>query len=877
MERILRGEEISRLMDAACRLDAKASSGVPESGQIGNCFYFPVRHHSPVCSHHLQRVIAAYQPDCILIEGPENANDLIPDMVDQGTQAPFCIYYSYRDKKGLISEEAEDYRCYYPFLDASPELVALREGKTIGAVLRFMDLPYEEILISEQEGKGLRGQEEKNSYNDDRYLTENAFIKGVVERSGLRSFEEFWEHHFEMEGLCKETSEFLRDVLHYCVLSRANTDPVTMREDGCLAREAYMREQIAKARKEYKKVLVVTGGFHVAGLVGPAEWLWKDGKTIGGDHAEEHEAIGGDLFGIQVPEGLTVSLPSQKLHSIDDKDKGTYLMSYSMEAADLLNGYCSGMPHPMFYQRIWEGMQQERAVQTKNVGQEQAAHSKNIGQEHVAPAKDEVREQADPAEVYRQTILQFLVEVGKKVRQKEGYPSTFDEICAMTMSTNLSLLRGKPFPGVYELWDAVLSNYVKGEYQLATSGPMRVLRERLTGNRIGKLTENAKLPPLCGDFERLCHTYRLDVHASTKKELTLSPFAKKRHREISAFMHRMDFLGTGFTKRKKGPNLRLRKDRNLIREIWEYHYQPQVTSVLIESAMYGGTIEEACRALADKGFQEETDAAAASELMIWMFEMDLDFGQTKSLERLHGIIQSSEDFFSLTRTFSNLIMLMERQELYGYEMDLTPLRDLVVQKLLALLGHLTNVKEEDAGKVLQALKELYRVLLRAGQEEERSYFIDILNKMSEAPELNALLAGGTHGLLYAYGERDAEEIAKTARGYLLASGEKAGRAADFVRGLFYVARDVIFAWDGMIDMLDDFLRRTDYEEFLKALPQLRLAFSFFTPTEMDRLAGKIAKKYGMQSKEFAQLKEVSAQEFAYGKALEEKVRSSLGF
>lgn len=843
MERVLRGEEISRLMDAACRLEGKS-------------FYFPVRHHSPACSFHLQKVIDAYQPDCILIEGPENANDLIPDMVDPGTQAPFCIYYSYRDKKGLIDEKAEDYRCYYPFLDASPELVALREGKASGAVLRFMDLPYEEILISEQEGKGLRGQEEKNSYNDDRYLTENAFLKGVVERSGLRSFEEFWEHHFEMEGLCKETSEFLRDVLHYCVLSRANTDPATMREDGCLAREAYMREQIARARREFKKVLVVTGGFHVAGLVGPDAWLWKSHQmtdekaeakqqgTNGGSQAEEREAIGGDLFGTQVPEGLTISLPSQKLHSIDDKDKGTYLMSYSMEAADLLNGYCSGMPHPMFYQRIWEGMQQERA---------------------------------DHAEIYRQTILQFLVEVGKKVRQKEGYPSTFDEICAMTMCTNLALLRGKAFPGVYELWDAVLSNYVKGEYQLATDRPMRVLRERLTGNRIGKLTENAKLPPLCGDFERVCHTYRLDVHASTKKELTLSPFAKKRHREISAFLHRMDFLGTGFALRKKGPNLRLRKDRNLIREIWEYHYQPKVTSVLIESAMYGGTIEEACRALADKRFQEETDAGAASELMIWMFEMDLGFGQTKSLERLHGIIQSSEDFFSLTRTFSNLIMLMERQELYGYEMEITPLRDLVVQKLLALLGHLTNVKEEDAGKVLQALKELYRVLLRAGQEEERSYFIDILNKMSEAPELNALLAGGTHGLLYAYGERDAEEIAQTARGYLLASGEKAGRAADFVRGLFYVARDVIFAWDGMIDMLDDFLRRTDYEEFLMALPQLRLAFSFFTPTEMDRLAGKVAKKYGMHTGEFADLKEVSAQEYAYGRALEAKILESFAY
>ncbi|MCR4598155.1 MAG: DUF5682 family protein [Acetatifactor sp.] len=815
MERVLRGEEISRLMDAACSL----------SGKI---FYFPVRHHSPACSFHLEKVIDAYQPDIILIEGPENANDLIPDMTDVTTLAPFCIYYSYRDKKGLVSEEKRDYRCYYPFLDTSPELVALRGGKAKGVPALFCDLPFEEILIAEQEGMGLRKQDDKNSYNDDAYLAENSFIAGVVERSGLRSFEEFWERHFEMEGLVEETKDFLADMLYYCVLSRANTAVSMMWEDGCLAREAYMRAQIQKACEKNAKVLVVCGGFHVAGLADPKDWLL----------AEDGSAIGGGLFGTEIPEGLTARESDRKLHSIDDGDKGVYLMSYSMEAADRLNGYCSGMPHPMFYQRIWEGLHVEGAA---------------------------------PEKVYEQELLQFLVEVGKRVRQKEGYPSTFDEICAMTMGLNLALLRGKPFPGVYELTDAVLSNYVKGEYQLATDRPMRVLRERLTGNRIGKLTDNAKLPPLCSDFEKLCRTYRLDIHATTKKELTLSLFSKKRHREISAFFYRCEFLGTDFAVRRKGPNLRQRTDRNLIREIWEYSYKPQVSSVLIESSVYGGTIEEACRSLADRCFLEETDAGAASTLVVRMFEMDLGFGNAGIWEKLSAIIQESEDFFSLTQTFSNLGMLIDMKELYGYEVDLQPVRDLVVQKLLALLGHLTNVKDEDAQKVLQALKELYRVFLRNDMKEEREYFIEILSKMREDANLNALLAGGVNGLLFAYGEVSNEEIAQTTQGYLLASGEKAGKAANFVRGLFYVARDVIFAWEGMLDMLDDFLRRTPYEEFLIVLPQLRLAFSFFTPAEMDRLAAKVAKKYGLRQSEFENLKAVSAEEYAYGKALEERI------
>ena len=44
----------------------------------GPVVYFPIRHHSPACARHLERIIDEYEPDCILVEGPENANDLIP-------------------------------------------------------------------------------------------------------------------------------------------------------------------------------------------------------------------------------------------------------------------------------------------------------------------------------------------------------------------------------------------------------------------------------------------------------------------------------------------------------------------------------------------------------------------------------------------------------------------------------------------------------------------------------------------------------------------------------------------------------------------------------------------------------------------------------
>lgn len=75
---------------------------------------FPVRHHSPVCSWQLIRAIKEYQPDVILIEGPENANDMIGVLTDERTKLPAAFYYYYKDRKKFISDEAEDYKCYYP-------------------------------------------------------------------------------------------------------------------------------------------------------------------------------------------------------------------------------------------------------------------------------------------------------------------------------------------------------------------------------------------------------------------------------------------------------------------------------------------------------------------------------------------------------------------------------------------------------------------------------------------------------------------------------------------------------------------------------------------------------------------------------------------
>ena len=240
------------------------------SQKMAEIVLLPVRHHSPACAFHVSRAIEAIRPSVILVEGPDNANSLIPVMVHEDTKAPFAIYYSYHDQSARISGEKEHYKCYYPFLDYSPELAAFRVGKKLGTRTAFIDLPYGDILAASQEGRGLlKAEEEKSNYNDDYLLSRNEYLKQLCERTGLRSFDEFWEKYFELNGLEETDDKWFGNLLTYCALARKNTPRESMEEDGCLARERFMAERIQEYGEKLAgtegTVLAVTGGFHKIG------------------------------------------------------------------------------------------------------------------------------------------------------------------------------------------------------------------------------------------------------------------------------------------------------------------------------------------------------------------------------------------------------------------------------------------------------------------------------------------------------------------------------------------------------------------------------------------------------------------------------------
>src|SRR6185437_3837541 len=109
--------------------------------------YFPVRHHSPACAAHVRRWILAHRPASVLVEGPASFTSHIDALIDERCACPVALYTTFIDKRRRLSaadaqadeENAEPgfgpprFAAYYPFCDYSPELVALRTGRPVGA------------------------------------------------------------------------------------------------------------------------------------------------------------------------------------------------------------------------------------------------------------------------------------------------------------------------------------------------------------------------------------------------------------------------------------------------------------------------------------------------------------------------------------------------------------------------------------------------------------------------------------------------------------------------------------------------------------------------------------------------------------------------
>ncbi|MEM9703881.1 MAG: DUF5682 family protein, partial [Planctomycetota bacterium] len=94
---------------------------------------FGIRHHGPGCARALAGALSEYQPDAVLIEGPPDANELLPLLADDAFVPPAAI---------LVHPAKEPARAaFFPLAEYSPELIAARWALNHSVPVELIDLP----------------------------------------------------------------------------------------------------------------------------------------------------------------------------------------------------------------------------------------------------------------------------------------------------------------------------------------------------------------------------------------------------------------------------------------------------------------------------------------------------------------------------------------------------------------------------------------------------------------------------------------------------------------------------------------------------------------------------------------------------------------
>ena len=203
--------------------------------------YYGIRHHGPGSARHLLAALDALQPDRILLEGPPEADALLPLVADAAMQPPVALL-AYRP-------DAPQRAVYYPFAAWSPEWQAMQYALAHHIPLTFCDLPLAHSLADDHDEDDDTPTAARHPFDD------------LADIAGYRDGEEWWEATVEQRG----DGEDLFAAVTEAIAALRDALPAAT-SAGDLKREAWMRKTIRAAAKDSERLAVICGAWHIPAL-----------------------------------------------------------------------------------------------------------------------------------------------------------------------------------------------------------------------------------------------------------------------------------------------------------------------------------------------------------------------------------------------------------------------------------------------------------------------------------------------------------------------------------------------------------------------------------------------------------------------------------
>ena len=759
--------------------------------------YFPVFHFSPVCAYHVQRLIREVKPVAVLVEGPDDADDLLPWVVHEDTWAPFTILSTYTDKKnnfglnGVLSPNEDTparFRSWWPATPYSPEYVALKAGAEVGAELGFIDVP----LLARIPYRHVPSQQASTKV-DNWAMAQWHYSEVLRKAQRRRSFDEFISANFEVGGAHLDTEQFMRVLLTYCYCGRKMAGDEGREAEYHAMREAHMRWHINARLKKHPegKVVVVTGGSHSA---------------------------------------MLQATKAKKAKVRKDRNMETILAAHSFKA---LANLCDLNRLPAYGQAVWEQLQAD-ADEPFNMAAMQLLlqvmrHAREDGQGIST---------ADSVGAYQVARNLTVLRNNPEITLQD----LTDAVQMAYVKGDIKLRGGEMEAAAQQVLIGRRLGRVTSE---AGQAPLiRDFYDRCKTHRL----------EVTGDRKEV----RCDLHKQVKHRhksaflhqcsfLAVPMFSRldsgggKRWNAPAAVSKSPDYY--------KGPDLVNGENMHLITETWGVQWNEQVDDKLLELSSYGATVAAASAAqLRTELGDAKGNAQDTTTLLLRCAQMMLMDTFEEVLEAVEDAIVVDSSFVNLINALHNFVVLYSYRDAVatqGMDRLLNTIITLFNKAVIVLPG-IANANADEVPELLGHLQTLVRVTLTfEGVMLDRQHLIEKIQEMVNQDGGAAAIRGAGYGVLFSFGATREKVVARELNGYLMGSHERILQAGAFLDGLFMSSKSIFMGSPRLMRAINRVLGELDWDTFKIILPDLRRAFTQFIPSEIDDISVRVSEEIGI--------------------------------
>ncbi|MFE7167353.1 DUF5682 family protein [Streptomyces sp. NPDC057616] len=749
-----------------------------------------VRHHGPGSARAVRAALDAARPQVVLIEGPPEADALIPLAAEEDMRPPVALLAHAVDEPGRSA--------FWPLAEFSPEWVAIRWALRHEVPARFIDLPATYSLAWSGQAASGAGEEPCDGdqpdaadlpSDGDQSDAADQFSDGgrpstvdpaadvgpaaeadiridplavLAEAAGYDDPERWWEDVVEHRGI-GEGDAFAPFVVLEEAMGALRDAYGTGGHDRDLVREAYMRLQVRAAQREFGgDVAVVCGAWHVPAL--------RRKTAVAADRAL--------LKGLAKVKADMTWVP------------------WTRRRLSRVSGYGAGIDSPGWYGHLF----------------------------------------ATPD----RPVERWMTKVAGLLRDEDRIVSSAHVIEAVRLAETLAAMRGRPLPGLGETTDAVRAVMCEG-----SDVPLALVHDRLVvGDVLGEVPQAAPAVPLQRDLDRTQRRLRLKPEA-LERELELD-LRKETDAGRSRLLHRLRLLGIAW-----GEPAVSRGSTGTFRETWRLRWEPELSVRVAEAGVWGTTVLAAATAKAEAdalGAQALADVTGLAERCLLA---ELPDALPVVMRVLADRAALDADVGHLAQALPALVRSLRYGDVRGTGTGaLAEVAAGLAERIFVGLPPACAALDADAAEEMRrhvdAVHGAVGLLVDVPGPEHRDLrgrWQSVLHLLSVRDTVPGVIRGRAVRLLLDDGELGQDEAARL-MGLVLSPGMPPGDAAAWIEGFVGGGSGggmLLVHDERLLGLVDAWLTGVPAEAFTDVLPLLRRTFSAYE-SGVRRTLGELVRR-----------------------------------